>query len=378
MSDSVGSRLGPPPCGSPRRPSVRARLPNLVGGAALLAVLFSMLVPMPDLRAAVEPPRDEARVTGEESPADGTAPEAAEKPPEGPLIGPPAPAPSKRVGGRDPSAPPWRQPAWRADKTYKYVWYQDKKRIGESLIRLERKGIVGEAGSRFENRLHVHRQRLVQGHNAVTEAVLRFDEAGRPLGYREDKQFALTSKKPFRAGRELEVEFEAQQARLIYTHNRREERAVRNEVEIDATTRLYPTNGLELWLVFAVDLAKVRRAEKADPQAEKEASDTSRAGSPQPGSKVRRPDLRYGVERTAQPAWHTVKVLYPEFAKTVDIEFSAGVETEIELGKRAVRCWRHRFQVRSWKFRGQVWVDAEGRLLQYASDSLRLTLSALP
>ncbi len=240
---------------------------------------------------------------------------------------------------------------WKQNRAYKYLWLDKKTKVGESVFRFT---TAKEAG-RARHRLTFHRKKTQRGHTTSCEGQLWFDERGRPLSYREKSTFAMSSVQPFRGSQELRVQFDAGRVKTRYVNNGKEDTASENEHEVPRGAYLFSSLGLEQWAVFAPALLVPPPAAPGRPAP-------AAPGQAAPAAGKRR-----------------LQLFYPEFGQVVDIEFQRDSKpAKLRIGEKTVNARRWNFEVAAWKFRGAIWIDARGHLLQYESGPLRLVLATAP
>lgn len=219
---------------------------------------------------------------------------------------------------------------WKLDRGYKYLWLKDKEKIGETVFRFSRKeGVAG--GSEY---YQLASQRKMEAEGKIQDSVgtLLFSKDGAPATYTEKTSFRFASDKSFSAYQEASIQFNRDLVTTIYTNNRKKGQESRKELKIGKDTFLFSTLCQEQWNLFTGKL------------------DTTGPG--------------------------TIKVLYPEFSEVLKIDFKPEVQSApLTIGDRKIPVTRFSFEAKKWKWQGSIWVDAKGRMIQYASGPLKVVLT---
>ena len=219
---------------------------------------------------------------------------------------------------------------WKLDRSYKYLWLENKEKIGETVFRFSRK--EGIAGADDYYQLTIRRKIETKGSRKDSVGTLLFAEDGSSSLYKEETNFAVASKKKLGAFQEVSIQFHDDRATTTYIHNRNKKKASKNEVPVEKGTFLFSTLCQEQWNLFTGKL-----------------------------------------DRTGP---RSIKVLYPELNTIIKIDFSPEVQsTPLTIGDKKIPVTRFSFEAKKWKWRGSIWVDAKGRMLQYASGSLKIVLT---
>lgn len=233
-------------------------------------------------------------------------------------------APAQVADGA-PDRPPF---PWKLDRPYEYTWRLDGEPAGSlTLVFRRRKDADGEwLVLRTERRLRHG------GKSLHSTGELHFDEKdGRPILYRDEAEASQANG----SGRQTtRIRFEKDRAESKIIPNSNAERAVEKTIPIKSDTLLFGTGALDHWTLFA---SRLRGREKVK-----------------------------------------IPVLYPEFARVIEIEFTPkGEDEEIRVGDRTVRARKFEFRYRDFADRGEIWLDEEGRLIRYQSGPTLLELNAL-
>jgi len=230
-----------------------------------------------------------------------------------------------------------RSLAFPVDRAHRYLWMRGDAKIGETSFRVRKlRDATAEkpAADSFElaTRRRMESDRKVQ----ESEGTLRFRADGQPLSFREKTSYTVAAEREFRGDQELRIDFTPRTAAITYYQNGKLDRPTEHEVALEGTTFLYGTLGIEHWNLFLKDFRAA--------------------------AKVR------------------IELLLPEFAKVATVEFTARDAAErVRVGEREVAARRYDFTVTPWTdWKGSVWLDADGRMLQYESGGLRVVLAALP
>lgn len=219
---------------------------------------------------------------------------------------------------------------WKLDRGYKYLWVRDKEKIGETVFRFTRK--EGIAGNPDYYQLASRKKMDSEGRIEDSSGTLLFSLDGTPLSYHEETGIRLSSQKAFTALRETRIRFENGRVNSTITNNGEKDNASKKEIAVDKDTFLFSTLRQEQWNLF-----------------------TGKLDNKKPVS---------------------LKIFYPEFGEVMKIEFRPEVESApLRIGEREIPVSRFAFEAKKWKWKGTIWVDSKGRMLQYTSGPLKIVLT---
>ena len=214
---------------------------------------------------------------------------------------------------------------WKLDRPYRFDWFEKKQKTGEIRFQFSK---VREADStlfRLTSRRRIEKHK--QGESCSGE--LYFQQNSIPVRYSEELTFTQLGR--VSGSQEVKIRFTGRRVECTHINNGKVEKATRHRLEVEPETFLFGTYALEHWTVFALKLKERRK--------------------------------------------HTLKLFYPQFAKVGTVTFVPEKKDVIlEIGGKKVPVRRYRFEDKSMKFRGSVWIDEMGRLLQYTSGILKLVL----
>ena len=215
---------------------------------------------------------------------------------------------------------------WKLDRSYKYLWLKDKEKIGETVFRFSRK--EGVAGGDEYYQLSIRRKMEGEGELQDSVGTLLFSGDGAPLSYQEETSIR-------HAGgiglQEASIQFPAGRATTTYISNRKKKQGSKKEIPVDKGTFLFSTLCQEQWNLFTGKLDRTRPK--------------------------------------------SIKILYPEFGKVIEIDFSPEVQSApLTIGGNKIPVTRFSFKVKKGSWQGNIWIDAKGRMLQYASGPLKIVL----
>jgi hypothetical protein len=214
---------------------------------------------------------------------------------------------------------------WKPDRTYKYLWFQEKQKIGATLLRFAK--LPGESPPTYQ--LSLERRLEYEGRSSTTRGELIFRPDGTPIKYREDTD--LTTPPNLRGLQNLEVKFTGTKVTTTYINNKRQANASHSEKEVPPETYLFATHALEQWAVFAPRLG--------------------------------------GTEESS------LNLFDPQLQSVLKVTFTPEKTPQsIVSGGEKVAATMYRFRSESWKYTGSIWIDKEGRLVQYESGTLRMVL----
>src|SRR5690606_11488024 len=185
------------------------------------------------------------------------------------------------------------------DRPYEYVWrMSDEAVVSLTLVFRERRDANGSwLVLRTERRLSL------DGKGMRGSGELHFEsKSGRPISYTEETE----ARQRQNSGRqEVEVRFERDTAKTTTVNNGNIGAAIKHTIPLTRDVFFFGTNAIDHWTVFATKLRDRRKT--------------------------------------------TIPVLYPEFARVIELEFTpADADEELRIGERTVRVRRFEFRYREF------------------------------
>jgi len=220
---------------------------------------------------------------------------------------------------------------WKLDRSYKYLWLLNKKKIGETVFRFSRK--EGIAGGEEYYQLAIRRKKTQEGKIEDSVGTLLFTKNGYPTTYSEKTNFRFASNKTFASLQEASIRFANGQVTTSYTSNRKKGEETRKTLRVGKDTYLFFHSCQEQWNLFTT------RLDATGPR--------------------------------------TFKLFYPEFGEVLNIVFKPEVQSApFTIGDRKIPVTRFSFAAKKYSnWKGSIWVDEKGRMLQYASGPLKIVLT---
>jgi hypothetical protein len=239
-----------------------------------------------------------------------------------------APAPGGAgAPGTESSAYPWE-----FEREHRFLWLHKREKVGETRFVVRRVPFPGRPGEtlvELRATRSYHREAVVQQATGTTRVSL----TGEPQRY-EEKLTVLHASTSKRSTQETTFERHGERARVTFVQNGEKDRPTVDERVLDDETFLCASQAVEHWVVFVSALPK----DFADRE---------------------------------------VKLYYPEQRRVFTVELSGKGEEKIELGKRDVTARRYTVRSPMGEIDGNIWIGADGRLLQitFPQTQIRVVLA---
>jgi hypothetical protein len=247
------------------------------------------------------------------------------------LSAPGGEAPSDTAKKAEPAAPAPSAFPWDLNRKFRFVWVQERKKVGETTFQLlDEPAPTGSPSKRVfrsvANFWNKTEGRSIEGrHDTV------LSENFRPIRFQTLHLFQGLN----RAHSELKQEGAVAGGKLTMTtvSNRDEAGAVRPEpMEAPADAYILLNQSVDNFAIIASHLLRA-------------------------------------------PKDHDARILYPDLLKCYEVHFAYEGEDFVDLGKpERPKCRRYSFRSKEGQVSGRVWLDARGRMVQYEQGNLRIYL----
>ncbi len=219
----------------------------------------------------------------------------------------------------------------RFGREYRYTWVLKNTKVGETRMRItEVDAPAGSAHKKYFRSSSSFRYER-EGQFQSGEQDCFFDPTWRPLQYETHQRYSgLGDRRSFQ-----EQKGQIRGGRLEYKviHNGATNQPVHSEMEAPADAYLFLNQSVDSWAILAANLLR-------------------------------------------RPSTYEAKVMYPDFLRVYEVTFSFEKEEPVAIGKDEKPIGRlFLFQSKERQIAGKVWVDNEGRLLQYEQGDLLITLA---
>jgi hypothetical protein len=241
---------------------------------------------------------------------------------------PKASPPPQKAGEQKPGEPPAFPLA--LEREYRYSWVRQRSKVGETRFKLTE--VDAPTGSPYKRLYRSSSQYRFerQGVSEMGEHDAYFDRSWKPVRFQSHARFSGLQK--FRSRQDQEGEVKEGRLSFTVTDNEDESVAVRRQMEAPPDGYLFLNEAFDQLAILMANLLQ-------------------------------------------RPTTYDAKVIYPGLLKVLEIRFLFEKEETVDLGKGRKPLSRlFSFRSKEGDMVGKVWVDPEGRMLQYEQGDLRIYL----
>ncbi len=215
-------------------------------------------------------------------------------------------------------------------REYRYTWVLKNTKVGETRMRItEVDAPVGSSHKKFFRSSSSFRFER-EGQFQSGEHDSFFDSRWRPVQYETHQRYSgLQDRRSYQ-----DQKGQIRGGRLEYTviHNGATHQPVHSEMEAPEDGYLFLNQAVDNWAILAADLLR-------------------------------------------RPSTYDARVMYPDFLRVYEVTFTFEREESVDTGASEKPIGRlFHFRSKERQLDGQVWVDRQGRLLQYQQGDMRISL----
>jgi len=238
--------------------------------------------------------------------------------------------PSKEAA-QDSTGAPSRAFPWELNRTYRFTWLKERKKVGESTFKILEEPAPTGSPSKVIYRSVSQYWYKREGTTLEGSFDTRFTASWRPIRYK--LRTLMSGMRNMRALQVQEGEIKDGRLNMTTVHNGDPNTEVRPApLEAPTDAYLFLNQAFDTWAILATDLLR-------------------------------------------KPADHDAKVIYPDLNMVYDIHFKFEREEKIDLGSgEAPLCRFYSFSSKEGQFKGKLRMDGRGRLVQYQQADLILYL----
>ncbi len=223
---------------------------------------------------------------------------------------------------------------WKLDREHRFLWLHRREKIGETRFLVKLVPFPGRPGERLvEVRAtrSYHRESVVQEATGTTHVTF----TGVPEHY-EERLTVLHASTARRSTQVTTLERRGGTTRVSFVQNGRKDQPSVDERVLAAGTFLCASQAIEHWAIFVSSLPK-------------------------------------------KFARREVKLYYPDQRKVITVQLNGKGEETIKIGKSKVAARRYSFRSAKGELDGNIWIGAEGRLLQitFPQTQVRVVLATV-